>query len=188
MGKQNTSDYCVYKHIAPDGRYYIGLSSNISLRWGSSGSHYKDAKLFYSCIEEYGWNNIMHIVLHSNLTLPEAQELERKYIQEAKDAGISLNRNSGGSHGSRQKRSTETRKRIGNAHRGLRYTRSKNLVLKEDSKWHFVPIEIYKDGKLVGKFDNLHQAAREFGITRWSLMRSIRSGKPTRTGYLIIKT
>lgn len=187
MEKQEASDYCVYKHIVPDGRYYIGLTSNITNRWEHGGTHYKRVKLFYSCIEEYGWDNIKHIILHDNLTLIEAQELERKYITEAQSAGVSLNKNNGGSPGSRQKRGVEARKRLSEGHRGLHYKRSSPTSIRKDSKWQLVPVEIYKDGQLVGKFNNIHQAAREFGITRWSLMRSIRSGRPTKSGYLIVK-
>lgn len=168
MEKQNTSNHCVYKHLVPDGRYYIGMTSHLLSRWEYKGLHYKNTKLFYHCIKEYGWDNIEHIVLHSNLSLAEAKELERKYIKEAKEAGVSLNQNNGGTPGSRKRR-------------------RKSLNLKEDSEWHFVPVEIYKDSKLVGSCDSLHEAAREFGITRWSLMRSIRSGRPTKGGYLIIK-
>lgn len=168
MERQNTSNHCVYKHLLPDGRYYIGLTSNLSSRWEHKGLHYKNTKLFYPCIKEYGWDNIEHIVLHSNLTLTEAQELERKYIKEAKDAGVSLNLNNGGTPGSRKRT-------------------SKVWNLKEDSKWHFVPIKIYKDGQFIGEYDSLHQAARELGITRWSMQRSIRRGLPTRTGYLVVK-
>lgn len=187
MERQIASDYCVYKHIVPDGRYYIGLTSNITNRWEHSGTHYKRVKLFYSCIEEYGWDNIKHIILHDNLTLIEAQELERKYITEAKSAGVSLNKNNGGSPGSRQKRGVEARKRLSEGHRGLHYKRSSPTSIRKDSKWQLIPVEIYKDGQLVRKFNNIHQAAREFGITRWSLMRSIRSGRPTKGGYLIVK-
>lgn len=161
--------HCVYKHIVPDGRYYIGLTSNLMSRWAHSGLHYKNTKLFYPCIKKYGWDNIEHVVLHSNLSLAEAQELERKYIKEAKDAGVSLNQNNGGTPGSITRR-------------------SKTCNPKEDSIWHFVPIKIYKNGQFVGKYDSLHQAARESGITRRSMQRSIRSGRPTKGGYLIIKT
>lgn len=187
MGKKVASDYCVYKHLVPDGRYYIGLTSNITERWRNNGVHYKKTKLFYPCIEEYGWDNIKHLVLYSNLTKKEAQGLERKYIKEAMSAGLSLNINNGGSTGSRQKRSIEARRRISKGLQGRRYVRSIATTVREDSKWQFVPIEIYKDGQLVGKFSNLHQAARESGITRWSLMRSIRSGRPTKDRYLIVK-
>lgn len=168
MEKQNTSSHCVYKHLVPDGRYYIGITSNILSRWAHNGLHYKNSKLFYPCIKEYGWDNIDHIVLHRNLTLSEAQELEKKYIKEAKDAGVSLNQNNGGTPGSRKRQ-------------------SKIWNLKEDSKWRFVPVEIYKGGHLVGNFSSLHQAARELMEPRKSLQRSIQNKKPTKRGYLVIK-
>ena len=182
-------DYCVYKHIVPNGKCYIGLTSNVSFRWSYGGALYKQSKLFFPYIKEYGWDNIKHTILQSNLTLEEAQELERKYIREAKDAGISLNVVAGGAFGGKgTKRSAEQRKRIGDAHRGLKQNRTvTKSTLKKDSKWRFVEVEIYKEGRIVGTFDNLHQASREIGVARKNLQRSIKSGKPTKTGYLVTK-
>ena len=168
MERQNASNHCVYKHLVPDGRYYIGLTSNLSSRWAHSGLHYKNTKLFYPCIKKYGWDNIEHIVLHSNLSLAEAQDLERKYIKEAKDAGVSLNQNNGGTPGSITRR-------------------SKTCNPKEDSIWHFVPIRVYKNGEFVGDFESLHQASRDLGIPRRSLQRILKDGTQMRNGYSVKK-
>lgn len=32
--------WCVYKHTSPSGKVYIGISSNISIRWSRSGFRY----------------------------------------------------------------------------------------------------------------------------------------------------
>lgn len=73
--------YYVYKHITPNNKIYIGITKqNPSTRWGN-GHHYKHSRYFYNAILKYGWDNIKHEILDSNLTLDQANDLEKKYIE-----------------------------------------------------------------------------------------------------------
>ena len=68
--------YCVYKHTAPDGRVYIGLTKCLpSCRW-QSGTGYKGNTYFTRTINKYGWHNFSHTIIADNLTETEAKNLE----------------------------------------------------------------------------------------------------------------
>ena len=72
--------YYVYKHITPNNKIYIGITKqNPSKRWGE-GHNYKNSSYFYNAILKYGWVNIKHEILDSNITLEQANNLEKYYI------------------------------------------------------------------------------------------------------------
>lgn len=72
--------YIVYKHTAPNGKSYIGLTCQTLERRARGGLGYKECTAFYNAILKYGWDNIEHEVLESGLTFEEACERERYYI------------------------------------------------------------------------------------------------------------
>lgn len=78
------NDYCVYKHTSPSGKVYIGYTGKNppSERWRKDGIGYsnKKATIFYKAILKYGWENFTTEILKDNLTLKEALELEKYYI------------------------------------------------------------------------------------------------------------
>ena len=88
--------FCVYKHTLPNGMYYIGATYRGEKRWGKNGCHYKSSKIFYSAIQEFGWDNIKHETLFSDLSSEEARRIERDLIIEAQEKGLSLNKTRGG--------------------------------------------------------------------------------------------
>lgn len=72
--------WCVYVHISPSNKYYVGITSqNPTDRW-RSGKGYKSNRYFSNAIEKYGWENIHHEVLTSNLTEAEAKNFEKLLI------------------------------------------------------------------------------------------------------------
>ena len=77
------NSYCVYKHTAPSGRVYIGISCNPEKRW-NNGKGYKYNPYFWRCIKKYGWENIKHEILFDKLTLEKAKQLEIELIEESK--------------------------------------------------------------------------------------------------------
>jgi group I intron endonuclease len=77
-------EYTVYKHTAPNGKVYIGITkAEPSKRW-KNGNGYKTQVLFYKAIEKYGWNNFKHEILFSNLTKEEAEQREIDLIKQYK--------------------------------------------------------------------------------------------------------
>lgn len=88
--------WLVYKHISPSGKVYIGITHlTLAQRW-VRGNGYKQCPLFYKAIIKYGWNNIEHKVLISNLTEQEAKEVEIQLISYYKSIGMSYNLTNGG--------------------------------------------------------------------------------------------
>lgn len=75
------NDYCVYCHTTPSGRRYVGISSFPEKRW-RHGRGYEKNYLFSRAIEKYGWDNILHEILHDGLSLKEAKAIEKKLIAE----------------------------------------------------------------------------------------------------------
>lgn len=72
--------YCVYKHTVPNKKVYIGITKvNPNDRW-ANGHGYKDNKQFYNDIVLYGWLNIKHEILYSNLSEETARDIEAKLI------------------------------------------------------------------------------------------------------------
>lgn len=90
--------YCVYEHIFPNGKRYIGITSqDVSKRW-QNGHGYDTQHLMRKAINKYGWENIQHNILEDNLTKEEAQFKEIYYITrfQANDSKYGYNRTPGG--------------------------------------------------------------------------------------------
>lgn len=74
------SKYSVYCHTFPDGKRYIGITSQEPKeRWGNNGIGYKGMRV-YDAVLQYGWDNIKHEILAHGLTKAEADAQERKLI------------------------------------------------------------------------------------------------------------
>src|SRR5574344_416516 len=72
--------YCVYVHTTPSGKMYVGQTKqSVNQRW-LKGKGYLDNPHFMNAIRKYGWNNIQHKIVASNLTDEQADELERQLI------------------------------------------------------------------------------------------------------------
>lgn len=90
--------YIVYCHIFPNGKRYVGITSQrLNSRFRNNGDGYK-GQMVYNAIQKYGWHNIEHRVLYENLTKEEAERKEIEIIAEWKtnDINFGYNRASGG--------------------------------------------------------------------------------------------
>lgn len=73
----NNDSYCVYIHTFPNGKVYVGITGDPPhRRWKSNGYGYHSQKLIYNAIKKYGWDNIEHEIVASNLTKDEACNFE----------------------------------------------------------------------------------------------------------------
>lgn len=69
--------YKVYEHVFPNGKRYIGITSqSLANRFGSCGNGYKQCPKVFHAIQKYGWENIEHNLLFDGLTKAEAEEKE----------------------------------------------------------------------------------------------------------------
>ena len=76
--------WCVYVHISPSNKYYVGITSQrVQDRW-KNGNGYDYNSYFTRAIKKYGWNNFQHEVIASNLTENEAKNFEKLLIKKLK--------------------------------------------------------------------------------------------------------
>lgn len=72
--------YTLYKHIFPNNKIYIGITSlSVNIRWGN-GKGYREQPLMSKAIKKYGWKNIKHEVLFTVNNKLLIEKLERLYI------------------------------------------------------------------------------------------------------------
>ena len=77
--------FYVYVHVCPNGKRYVGATTRIKpkYRWGKNGEGYK-GQPFEEAIRKYGWDNIEHIIIETNLSQDEACRLEIDLIKQYK--------------------------------------------------------------------------------------------------------
>lgn len=73
--------WSVYKHTIPDGKVYIGISSKDPVQRWNNGFGYQTQLKFFKEIVRYGWDNITHEIIETNLTETDARELEKTLIK-----------------------------------------------------------------------------------------------------------
>lgn len=77
--------WCVYVHLFPNGKRYIGITSKTpNARWEKGEGYKAKNSAVYNAIKKYGWDSIEHIVLYKNLTQQEAFSKEKELIAKYK--------------------------------------------------------------------------------------------------------
>lgn len=76
--------YTVYIHTTPEGKAYVGRTSQQPERRFQNGIGYKTQKRFWAAISYFGWENIKHEIVKTNLTREEANSLEQSLIEKLK--------------------------------------------------------------------------------------------------------
>jgi hypothetical protein len=76
MITKNNKKFCVYEHLFPNGKRYIGITSKRpEARWEGGTGYDKDHQpVMYNAIQKYGWDNIEHNILFTDLTEEKAKE------------------------------------------------------------------------------------------------------------------
>ena len=76
-------NYTVYMHVFPNGKRYIGITKgNVAERW-KNGFGYK-TQFVFTAIVKYGWDNIEHHILFTNLNKTDACQKEKELIEKYK--------------------------------------------------------------------------------------------------------
>lgn len=124
-------------HVSPNGKRYIGITCRKpKYRW-NNGNGYIGNKHFYNAILKYGWDNIEHIIVEDGLSKDEACKLEKELIKRynttSNDKGY--NNSTGGESGGAGVVFSEDRKRkIGEAHKGMKHTEKARKMMSEGHK------------------------------------------------------
>lgn len=116
--------YFVYRHTAPNGKVYIGITCQHPLRRWAHGYGYRANVHFFNAIQKYGWDSFSHEILHSGLTKEQACECEIELIgvHRSNDERWGYNLSSGGeATASGCKFSEEARKKISESKKGAKH-------------------------------------------------------------------
>lgn len=117
----NKRNYVLYVHINKiDGKRYYGITSKKPERRWKNGKGYKENEYFTNAINKYGWDNFEHIILFTNLTKAEAEELEilhiAKYKTKNKKYGYNLTNGGEGTNGYHHTK--ETKQKLSEINKG----------------------------------------------------------------------
>lgn len=177
MSRNNSGSFSVYRHTAPNGKVYVGITGrNPVSRW-ANGFGYRSQKVFFRAICKYGWDNFTHEILHSGLCKEEAGQKEVELIRyhRANERSFGYNVENGGMHG--EKHSAETRMKISQANKG-RSTWAKGQHFTQEHKDRLRESNLYKQrharkvlqmtdsGEIVRVFESIRDAERKTGINR----------------------
>ena len=87
-------NYKIYVHIFPNGKLYIGQTrQSLKNRFGKNGYNYKGCKRMSDAICEFGWDNIIHLLLFDNLTSEITDIIEIELIKKYKTYDINYGYN-----------------------------------------------------------------------------------------------
>lgn len=122
--------YCVYIHLSPSNKAYIGITSmNPKDRWSNGQGYFKKTKngnyhqpAMVNAIKKYGWENFKHIIFADSVSKTQAEQMERWLIAlwKTNNPRFGYNiRNGGGSVGTL---SDETKRKMSLSHMGYRPT------------------------------------------------------------------
>jgi len=126
-------NYTVYKHIAPNGKIYIGQTCQTpQKRWGR-GSGYKNNPYFYNAIQKYEWDNFEHVIVATDLTKKEADYLEKYLIAfyETTNPLKGYNLTKGGDGCVGFKMSEQSKQKISKANKGRKMSDEQKVKLSE---------------------------------------------------------
>ena len=146
--------YLVYKHTAPNGKVYIGITGfDPKYRWLNNGRGYKYQTTFFNAIIKYGWINFKHDILFTGLSEKEALDKEEELIQEYKSYdrryGYNVSLRGSSNYGERvnDKKQNSRRKEI----EPLPEWKNKGRIVNKRSF----------DGKLLKQYRSVHALAVE---------------------------
>lgn len=147
--------WILYRHTSPSGKVYVGITSkSVNKRWNGDRG-YKTCIYFYNAILKYGWDNIKHEILFTDLEEKRAKSLEIELIRHYKSLGISY-------------KSQEFRDKI-----------SKAVDYKKSKVSQFT-----LEGEYLRSFSSANEAEKFTSVSRGAILRCCK-GKVKRAGNFI---
>ena len=165
--KKEAHNVCIYAHISPSRKVYVGQTTrDPESRW-NYGNGYKANRYMYSAVKKYGWAAFEHVILAKDLTQDEANTLEQNFITlfKSADRRYGYNIQEGG-------RSAGGMSDEAKAHM---------IALKSgDNAPNARDVAVFDlDGKRVATFTCISYAALAYGIRRGTLITHLRKGTGT---------
>lgn len=190
MPENTEKKWCVYVHISPNGKRYIGITCQKPEKRWKRGYGYQCNSHFFRAIQKYGWDNFVHEVIIENLSENDAKKSEIYLIDKFKtnNPNFGYNITSGGEgslgisrFGSdnpmyQKHHSDETRKKMSNAKKDY----YKRLGLD-----NFRPIyQFGLDCSFIKEFNSVKEACLEFGFDDSVVSKSCSRKINTAYGYI----
>lgn len=180
--------YTLYRHTFPNGKVYIGITGQDPIvRWGKDGSRYKENGLMWNAIQKYGWDNIKHEILYTDLTEDLANELERASIKahRATERDFGYNIWPGGLVSSGWQHSEETKQKLSKMFSGKKYP---DRHSNKGQRFGRIPIYQYDlEGNLIGSYSGYWEASQAIGIPEWGISDCVNGSCKTYYGFTFSK-
>jgi group I intron endonuclease len=181
--------YTIYAHINKcNGKTYIGQTcQSLERRW-RKGDGYSNNVYFKRALDKYGWDNFLHLILYSNLSKEQANQLEITLIQYYKSINLSYNITNGGEGtiGLHTPKTIEHKTNISKALKGK--PKSKEAIAKMKANHHHsldTPIYKYsRDGEFICSYSTIAIAAKDTNVAATHISRCARGKRPTCGGFI----
>lgn len=200
-------NYSVYKIVAPDGRVYIGTTTQKPKSRWNHGNGYRFCEDMWNLIVSQGWESFQTDVIKTDLTYDEACKMEQELIvkYDACNPEKGFNREGGGIF-KKKIVLDSTRKRISEAQMGEKNNnygkprpddvkekiRLSNLGKKRSAetckrvgKAKEKPVaQFTKDGEFVAEYPSGKIAAEMTGIRKYCISKNCLGKQATAGGYV----
>lgn len=199
------NNYCVYEHICPNGKRYIGITGKSpQRRWGKNGISYKaHNQHFFNAICKYGWDNITHNIIVKGVTKQCACEIEQSLIKEYKtnDRNFGYNKSSGGEcsgYGVKHIVSEETKRKISEAQKGRKLSRESIRKGVESRKGYThsietkekiadatkIPVLVFDlNNEFITEYESILDASIQTGVAKQNICKCCKGFRNTAGGY-----
>ena len=129
----STNNYLVYMHTSKtSSKSYIGITNNLVMRIARHKAPSNKCIAFAHAIAKYGWDDFVTTILHTNLSLDQANSMEANCIVEFNTLSPNgYNLKAGGDVGVL---SNETKERISESKRGKQHTDETKQKISEKMK------------------------------------------------------
>lgn len=177
--------YTVYMHECPNGKKYVGITSQkCEERW-RNGKGYLNNEHFTQAIKKYGWENIQHIILWQGSEKAIACELEKYYIKlfNLTDREKGYNSSTGGENSSEGfKHTDEAKRKISKANKGKKVSpESIELTMKKRRK----RVKVFDYNlNLIKICDSLTEAEQLTGVSNSNISATCKGRYKQFKGYV----
>lgn len=129
----STNNYVVYMHTSQtSNKSYIGITNNLNIRTAQHKTQSSGCIAFSRAISKYGWDDFVTTILHTNLTIDEANKIEAECIMSYGTLSpTGYNLKAGGDVGLL---SEETKQRISDSKKGHIHSDATKQLISEKMK------------------------------------------------------
>lgn len=178
--------WSVYRHVFPNNKTYVGITSqNPERRW-LAGHGYRGQETLWNAIKKYGWASIRHEIVATGLTQEEALDLEviliARFDSASREHGY--NRTPGGDASCLgYKQTKEHIENHAKTIRGKPQTTSHKSALRL-AQGHRKQIRCIETGK---EYDSIKQAVSEIGGSPGNLSMHLKGRYKKFMGFTFVQ-